>query len=89
MKEFFEDKKDDVVTSTNVSGFVMLWAIIVLIWFVVGFCGLVASLLCFAFNGSITDKTVGFLLAVITGPFYWLYFIFNSKYCTRKLVDDF
>lgn len=82
MQEFFEDRKDSVETS-GMSGLFVFWMILSIIWFIAGISAFIASLVCFALNGSFTDKTVGFLVAALFGPFYWIYFIFNSKYCTR------
>jgi len=86
MKEFFEDKKEVKVVSGGMSGLLIFWLILILFWIIAGIAAFVASLVCFALNGSFTDKTVGFLLAAFFGPFYWIYFIFNSKYCTRTPV---
>lgn len=83
MQEFFEDRKDSIETSRGMSGLFVLWIILSIIWFIAGISAFIASLVCFALNGSFTDKTVGFLVAALFGPFYWIYFIFNSKYCTR------
>ena len=41
------------------------------------------SLICCFYNGSTSDKFLGILVALAIGPFYWLFFIYNSSYCTR------
>jgi len=93
MQELFEDKKDDggdkEKVVTNVSGLLVVWGILVIVWFFAGLAGFVASLVCLAFYGSATSKALGVIIALLFGPFYWLYFIFNSKYCTRNPVDEF
>jgi|LakMenE22Apr09ns_1017241.scaffolds.fasta_scaffold00042_5 hypothetical protein len=57
--------------------------IIMLIWWFVGFIGYLMSIVCWFYNGSTTDKALGCLVACIAGPIYWLFFIYNSNYCTR------
>jgi hypothetical protein len=88
MKEFFEDKKEVKVDSGTMSGLLIFWLIFILFWVVTGIAAFVASLVCFAFYGSVTSKTLGFVIAFLFGPFYWFYFIFNSKYCTRSPIED-
>jgi len=68
------------------SGFLMFITFIfifLLIWSVAGLIGFLMSIVCCFYNGSTTDKFLGILVAWILGPFYWLYFIYNSSYCTR------
>jgi len=57
------------------------------VWLITGLIGFLASLVCFGYNGSIADKFLGVLIVLVIGPFYWLYFIFNSNYCTRYPLD--
>jgi hypothetical protein len=59
--------------------FIFLW-----IWIIAGIIAFIASLICFGYYGSTTDKFLGLLLVLVIGPFYWLFFLFNSKYCTRE-----
>jgi hypothetical protein len=68
---------------SNVSIFLIFNFIILLIWVFAGFIGFLMSIVCCFYNGSTTDKFLGILIAFILGPFYWLYFIYNSTYCTR------
>jgi len=62
----------------------VFFSIFAFIWVVIGFIAFLASLVCMFYQGSPTDKAVGLLLAIITGPFYWLYYIYNMNYCTRS-----
>jgi len=70
------------VTDT-ITLYMMFILIISIIWIVTGFVGLIMSIVCCFYNGSTAEKFLGVLLAWVLGPFYWLYFIFNSSYCTR------
>ena len=54
-----------------------------IIWFLTFIIGFLMSLVCCFYNGTITDKFLGILVALVLGPFYWLYYIYNSSYCTR------
>lgn len=81
--EGFEDEK----VNNNVSGFTIgiMLGFIYIIWVFTGLLAFLTSLICFAFNGTISDKFLGLILALVIGPFYWLYFIFNNTgYCSRS-----
>ena len=78
------------MTDTNLNneshgfyGLALFIFIIIWIWIITGLLGFIASLVCFGFNGSVSDKFLGLIIVLVIGPFYWLYFIFNSSYCTR------
>jgi uncharacterized membrane protein len=62
----------------------VFFSIFAFIWVIIGIIAFLASLVCMFYQGSPTDKAVGLLLAIITGPFYWLYYIYNMNYCTRS-----
>ena len=82
-----EDTKTNPNIETKVvetlTMFLLFMFIITLIWWTAGFIGFLMSIVCCFYNGSTTDKFLGILLALILGPFYWLFFIYNSSYCTR------
>jgi hypothetical protein len=55
------------------------------IWSLLGVVAFFTSLVCFGFKSSSLDqKVLGLLVALILGPFYWLYFYFAKDYCRRK-----
>lgn len=87
-KDHDHDEEHNI--STSLSTFTVsfaiiyiLFAIFSLIWFVGGLLGFIASLVCLFYQGSTSDKAIGILLALILGPFYWLFYIYNLNYCTR------
>jgi hypothetical protein len=59
-------------------------AFLITIWILLGMAGLVASIVCFGFSGSLMEKLIGILFAIVGGPFYWVYFIYNRNYCGRQ-----
>lgn len=63
----------------NFIGFIFL--LFVLCWFLAGFIGFIFSLVCFGHSGSTFDKLLGLFLSSMFGPFYWIYYAYNSKYC--------
>lgn len=86
--EGFEDEK----VSSNVSSFTIgvIIGFIYLIWLFTGVLAFITSLICFAFHGTISDKFLGLIVALVIGPFYWLYFIFNNTgYCSRSPPNAF
>ena len=54
------------------------------IWAISGLVGFIMSLVCLGYKGSALHKFIGFILAFLFGPFYWLYYIYNSNYCVKK-----
>lgn len=56
----------------------------IIIWSILGVLAFFTSLICFGFRSSSMDqKILGLLIALVLGPFYWLYFFFNKEYCRR------
>ena len=51
------------------------------IWSLIGFIAFIYSLYCFVKSGTLLDKVVGFIIALLTGPFFFLYLYVNRKYC--------
>ena len=76
-----ESSTNEVEKKSSKTGLVIFIILFTWLWFIAGLLAFVASLICFGFNGSISDKFLGVLLVLILGPFYWLYFIYNSNYC--------
>ena len=78
-----EDVKVDMKPDINYPVFYIFLVIILLVWWFAGIIGFIMSLVCCFYSGTTTDKFVGIIMAWIFGSFYWLYFIYNSTYCTR------
>ena len=49
------------------------WAILVLLWVILGFVAFIWSLTCFGRGGNISQNLGGFLMALFLGPFYFIY----------------
>lgn len=86
----YKDRNNDEDFDESLNTFTVSFAIIYiliaifsLIWFIGGLLGFIASLVCLFYQGSASDKAIGILLALILGPFYWLFYIYNLNYCTR------
>jgi uncharacterized membrane protein len=81
--EGFEDDKVDKNVSAFTIGIIL--GFIYIIWVFTGVLAFITSLICFAFHGTMSDKFLGLSVALVIGPFYWLYFIFNNTgYCSRS-----
>ena len=65
--------------------FYLIIALFIFIWWIIGTVGFIMSLICFGYSGPMSDKFLGLIMAWVTGPFYWLYYIYNSNYCTRHV----
>lgn len=59
----------------------ILAAIFIIFWSMAGLIAFGMSLVCFGYSGSIAEKMLGFLLAFLFGPFYWIYYLSSSTYC--------
>lgn len=69
--------------------YVFFYSLIVLIWVVSGLIGFVVSIVCLFYESSVSEKIIGVLLGVFTGPFFWLYYIYNINYCNLKLPTSY
>lgn len=48
---------------------------------IASFMAFIYSLMCFGYSGTSVDKIVGLIIAWLFGPFYWIYYSYNSNYC--------
>lgn len=57
---------------------------VVFVWMLLGVVAFITSLICFAYNGgSFMQNWVGFITALVLGPFYWIYYTYaGTSYCT-------
>ena len=56
-------------------------AILALAWLLFGAAAFFFSLVCFGRSGSFGEKVFGFLLALVFGPFYFVYYFADAAYC--------
>ena len=55
--------------------------VLVAVWILAGISAFVYSLYCFTKSGTTAEKILGFLLAMISGPFYFIYVAMYKAYC--------
>lgn len=60
-------------------------AVFCFVWMLSGITAFVSSLFCFTRSGTIREKVLGLLIAVLTGPFFWAYVLSMKGYCRRKV----
>jgi hypothetical protein len=63
--------------------------LLILIWITSGFIAFFASFICLFYNSSAGDKIAGLVMALFAGPFYWLFYIYNSNYCNSYPVANY
>lgn len=63
---------------------VVIYVILLILWVLLGLAAFIASLVCFGYSGSLTEKILGLVIAFMIGPFYWFYFYFNKNYCGKN-----
>ena len=57
-----------------------------IVWTLFGLIAFVTSIVCFdaSFTGTASDKWLGFVLALVFGPLYFIYIAFQKSYCRKK-----
>ena len=68
-----------------IKGIIGLIIILFIIFASIG--ALIYSLVCFGYEGSSTEKIIGLLIAFFLGPFYWIYYFWNPKYCKKNISN--
>lgn len=72
---------DESAKKNNDDSRMSLQKTFVLLWVLLGLSGFVFSMACFSKSGRAVDHVTGLVLSVLFGPFFWLFFILNKKYC--------
>jgi hypothetical protein len=73
---------DSIIRDNNVVVYAIL--IFIMLWVVLGFIAFVCSLWCFKYDATLVEKLIGLLLAIFTGPLYFIYYKFNTNYCRKN-----
>ena len=55
--------------------------VLVSIWVLAGISAFIYSLYCFTKSGTTAEKILGLILAMIAGPFYFIYVAMYKAYC--------
>jgi hypothetical protein len=79
----YHNNKHQTVSSVGIVGSILL-LIVMLIWMISGGIAFIMSIVCFFYDSSLNEKVIGLLLALLVGPFYWLYYVYNSAYCNKN-----
>lgn len=77
-----EEKKEENKPTPEDEAYAFTVIIFVLVAFIiVGIIAMVWSFVCLGKSGSSFEKLIGVLIAFFTGPFYFIYYGFNTSYC--------
>jgi hypothetical protein len=71
MIDAYPDKRNSIIALFVIIG----------IWKFVGIVAFILSLACFRRSGTTEQHVTGLLLAILLGPFYFLYYGTSSTYC--------
>ena len=71
----------DKTLSVSAIIFISLFLIILILWIIAGLAAFIMSFICFGYNNEPGYVYLGILLAFFFGPLYWIYYIYNKKYC--------
>lgn len=55
--------------------------LVMLIWMIAGIAAFIMSIVCFSRSGTPSQHIIGLLIALILGPFYWIYYVLARGYC--------
>jgi hypothetical protein len=84
--EHYSHYSRDIRKSDKVAaGFALAYLIFIWVWIIIGISAFITSLFCFSRNGRLIDKIIGLVLAIFFGPFYFLFYAFNSDYCKKSI----
>lgn len=66
-----------------------MWAVslvmlVMFIWTIVGIAAFIMSIVCFGRSGTTGQHVIGLVLAVLFGPFYWIYYYVGKGYCRKS-----
>jgi hypothetical protein len=81
-----DDNKDDNISNkskNNLKTMGYFVFVFTLLWFITGLLGWLMSIYCFKYNKTKIENVVGVLIAILLGPFYWLYYIYMQNYCGK------
>ena len=79
-----ENKEIAVAINAFTKLMIGMW-IFAIVWGVIGLIGFVMSIVCFWKSGTTTQHVLGLVLALLLGPFYWLYYGLVKSYCASKI----
>ncbi len=82
-KDVTSTKKNDKLSTGMIVG-LSFYIIFIILWAILGISGLIMSMVCFGYTGSVTEKAIGIIIAMLVGPLYWIYFYYNKNYCGKK-----
>jgi hypothetical protein len=51
------------------------------LWMLAGLVSFVMSLACFGYSGTFAQHLLGLVIAVLFGPFYFIYYASSTTYC--------
>lgn len=79
-----EDDKKEEETKKKIGDMGGLAAIFFLFWVLLGIIAFIKSIICLTSPSTILQKILGLLLAIVVGPFYFLYFYVDPTYCKSR-----
>ena len=65
----------------------LMWLFIgfVFLWVFLGLTAYVMCIVCYFQSGSLVEKTLGLIIAVLLGPLYWIYYALMKNYCRDNI----
>ena len=79
-----QNKEDDTEANTKSKVMGIFILVFIGLWVLLGVIGFIHSLICLGYESTFTDKVLGLIIALLFGPFFYVYYYFNKSYCGRK-----
>ena len=83
-----QNKEDDTEANTKSKVMGIFILVFIGLWVLLGVVGFIHSLICLGYDSTFTDKVLGLIIALLFGPFFYVYYYFNKSYCGRKDIRE-
>jgi hypothetical protein len=81
-----ENNQANNVTPSNSMTVFKNFPLFASMWSITGIIAFILSLVCFGYSGTFGEKILGFIISIVFGPFYFLYYYYSGSYCKSNIV---
>lgn len=73
-------EKKGGLSFTDIMIIIIVVLVFIFLWMVPG----ITAIICVGRTGGYWSQFFGLLIAMLTGPFYWIYFLLHKNYCKSR-----
>lgn len=81
-------QEESMLTRFMNSSYAFLAMAFAFAWALAGVLAFIFSITCVGFQGSFSQKALGLIIAMMFGPFYWIFYYFVPGYCKESAVAN-